>query len=163
MDATVGLHEELGPARTTVAAIAKRAGVSRPTVYAQFPDDLSLFSACKARFSELHAFPRIDDLPLEHALARLYAYYAENRRMLAHIDRDARVMPALAEVTRPSDEYLDAVATSQANGLRGARDTRATVRVALDFATWKRLDGEGLSPAEAAALMARLTACAVRR
>ena len=39
IDATVALHEDVGPACTTVTAIAQRAGVSRPTVYNQFPHD----------------------------------------------------------------------------------------------------------------------------
>ena len=57
VEATLALHEELGPARTTVAAIAKRASVSRPTVYNQFPDDLSLFSACSGHFLAQHPAP----------------------------------------------------------------------------------------------------------
>lgn len=162
VDATVALHEEVGPARTTVAAIADRAGVSRPTVYAQFPDDLSLFSACGARFDELHPFPRIDGLPLEQALVRLYRHYAGNRRMLAHVGRDARTLPALAEVMRPVDEYLDAVASFHGDALGGSRACRATIRLALEFATWERLDADGLPPPEAAGLMSRLAACAAR-
>ena len=39
VDATVALHREVGPARTTVAEIARRAGVGRVTVYNHFPDD----------------------------------------------------------------------------------------------------------------------------
>ena len=52
VDATVALHEEVGPARTTVTAIAQRAGVSRPTVYNQFPDDRSLFAACSGHWRQ---------------------------------------------------------------------------------------------------------------
>lgn len=162
VDAAVALHEEVGPERTTVAAIADRAGVSRPTVYAQFPDDLSLFSACGARFEELHPFPRIDGLPLEQALVRLYRHYAENRRMLAHVHRDARMLPALADVMRPVGEYLDTVASFHGDALGGSREGRTTVRLALEFATWERLDGDGLEPTEAASLMSRLAACAAR-
>ena len=158
VDAPVALHEEVGPARTTVAAVADRAGVSRPTVYAQFPDDLSLFAACSARFRELHPYPRIDDLPLEPALALLYRHFAENRKMLAHVQRDARILPALAEVLRPVDEFLDAVATGHGAALGG--DSRPVVRLALDFCTWARLDDEGLSADDGAALMARVVACA---
>ena len=158
VDATVALHGEIGPARTTVSAIAERAGVSRPTVYAQFPDALSLFAACSAGVEELHPFPNVDDLPLEQALARLYRHYAENRRLLAHVNRDARVLPALAEVLRPLGEYLDGVATVHGEALGGA--SRPVVRLALDFATWERLDGEGISPDRGAKLMARVAMCA---
>ncbi|MBA2357350.1 MAG: TetR family transcriptional regulator, partial [Actinobacteria bacterium] len=33
---TAALHEEVGPARTTIAEIARRAGVQRLTVYKNF-------------------------------------------------------------------------------------------------------------------------------
>ena len=38
VEAAVALHTAVGPARTTVQAIAHQAGVTRPTVYAHFPD-----------------------------------------------------------------------------------------------------------------------------
>ena len=38
VEAAVDLHSTLGPARTTVAQIAERAGVQRHTYYAHFPD-----------------------------------------------------------------------------------------------------------------------------
>src|SRR5690242_9322754 len=44
--AAVDLHTSLGPSRTTVQAIAEKAGVTRPTVYAHFPDARALFEAC---------------------------------------------------------------------------------------------------------------------
>src|SRR4028118_1670275 len=46
--ATLELHEILGPALTTRSAIAQRAGVTRPTVYSHFPDELSLGKACSS-------------------------------------------------------------------------------------------------------------------
>src|SRR3954465_11441524 len=48
--ATAELHQEVGPARTTIAEIARRAGGQRPTVYNTFPDERSLFAACQAHF-----------------------------------------------------------------------------------------------------------------
>src|SRR5437588_11206209 len=48
VEATAGLHSEVGPARTTVAEIARRAGVQRLTVYNNFPDEKELFEACGA-------------------------------------------------------------------------------------------------------------------
>lgn len=62
---------------------------------------------------------------------------------------------------RPAHEYLDAVASKNAEIL-GGRESRATIRLALDFATWERLDAEGLTASEAAALMARHASCAAR-
>ena len=45
--AAAELHEQVGPAETTVAEIARRAGVSRLTVYKHFPDDAALYPACR--------------------------------------------------------------------------------------------------------------------
>ena len=49
VDATVALHREVGPARTTIAEIARRAGVGRVTVYNHFPDETALLGACSAQ------------------------------------------------------------------------------------------------------------------
>src|SRR5436853_135621 len=48
VEATAALHTEVGPAQTTVAEIARRAGVQRLTVYNNFPDEKELFEACGA-------------------------------------------------------------------------------------------------------------------
>ncbi len=57
VEATVALHTSDGPARTTISAIADRAGVERHTVYAHFPDERALFDACSAHWASLHPFP----------------------------------------------------------------------------------------------------------
>jgi len=54
VSAIMELHEEIGPARTTVSAVAERAGVERLTVYRHFPDDRSMFQACSSRWIELN-------------------------------------------------------------------------------------------------------------
>src|ERR671939_192699 len=64
--AAASLHEEVGPARTTVAEIARRAGVQRPTVYNNFPDERELFAACQAHFLSASPLP---DLSRHLALA----------------------------------------------------------------------------------------------
>ena len=48
--ATVDLHKEVGPARTTVAEIARRAWVQRLTVYNHFPEDSQLLAACQGHW-----------------------------------------------------------------------------------------------------------------
>ena len=50
VDAAVELHTSVGPARTTISAIAERAGVERHTVYAHFPDEPTLFRACSTHW-----------------------------------------------------------------------------------------------------------------
>ena len=50
VEAVFALHGEIGPARTTIKAIAERAGVERLTVYRHFADDGAIFAACDAHF-----------------------------------------------------------------------------------------------------------------
>src|SRR5262249_54522395 len=57
VDALVELHEELGPSRTTVSAVAERAGVQRLTVYRHFPDEPSMIRACSAHWAQLNPLP----------------------------------------------------------------------------------------------------------
>ncbi len=59
-EATVALHEEVGPAGTAISEIARRAGVQRLTVYKHFPDDSSLLAACNSHWSALHPPPDPD-------------------------------------------------------------------------------------------------------
>src|SRR3954466_6401562 len=49
-ESAVALHEELGPARTSISAIAERAGVRRSPVYRHFPDEDALFTACSTHW-----------------------------------------------------------------------------------------------------------------
>ena len=49
-DAAIELHGTVGPARTTLSAVAERAGVERRTLYRHFPTEADLFAACSARF-----------------------------------------------------------------------------------------------------------------
>ena len=55
--AAVSLHEEVGFAKTTVADIARRAGVQRLTVYNHFPDLDALLPACTAHWNAEHPLP----------------------------------------------------------------------------------------------------------
>src|SRR3954453_5806331 len=119
VDATVALHREVGPARTTIAEVARRAGVGRVTVYNHFPDDVSLLAACSAHFVARHAPPdpgawapiADPELRLRTALEQVYGYYRENAAMLGNVTRDAALVPALAEVlaTSGAREHAEAM------------------------------------------------------
>lgn len=170
VEAVVALHEEVGPARTTVVEIADRAQVSRPTVYSHFPDEQSLFAACSKHWSlanprpDTAAWKQIADphQRLRVALEELYAYYAPRERMLSNVLRDSALIPSLARaVERTLGPYSQAAADILATGWKDRkRDQRkllAALRLALDFHTWQTLTRRGgLTDKAAVELMAAL-------
>ena len=153
-EATVALHEEVGPARTTVAAVARRAGVTRLTVYNNFPEERELFAACQGHWMELHPPPALDPSEGAEAVLRLlYAWYRETARMAENVRRDRASVPALDALMSDTG---DARIAQLAQALGGG----PLIALALDFWSWRRLAAEGLDDDEAAALMARAVASA---
>jgi AcrR family transcriptional regulator len=176
VEATVALHEEVGPARTTVAEIARRAGVQRLTVYNHFPDDGELFAACSGQWLEAHPPPPLEDVfaiedparRIAVALERFYSRWEETEPMTYNVLRDRSLLPALDERVRLTiDAGLDGLATELGGGFavrgRRAERLRALIRVALDFWTWRLLRAQGLENEAAARLMADVVACEARR
>ena len=150
--ATAELHAEVGPARTTIAEIAKRAGVQRPTVYNNFPSEKELLAACQAHFLATSPPPPLDPANgLERVLTELYGWWRANEQMSGNVARDRGALPALDELMR---ETADAQFDALAEALGSDRASRAYVRVALTFQTWQTLARRGLSDRAAARLMA---------
>jgi len=171
VEATVALHEEVGPASTTVSAVAARAGVQRLTVYRHLPDEEALIQACSAHWSQDHPLPDSSEWAgLEDALQRLsralgavYAYYRDGESMLEKVLRDEEKVPALRGVMVPFHAWFRELAGQLSAGWgRGSAvqpRIRAAVGHALRFETWQSLTGEGLSDREAAEMMARFVEC----
>ena len=169
VDATVDLHRELGPLRTTISAIAERAGVQRLTVYRHFPDDRALFGACSSQWRAAHPMPDplawagLEDPSerLEAALAEIYAWFASTEEMTANVLRDIPESQLMQELTAPLRQYWAEVQRVleygwEARGERGER-LRAVIGHAIEFGTWRSLvRGHGLTDAAAAELMVRL-------
>jgi AcrR family transcriptional regulator len=168
-ESTVSLHEELGPARTSISAVAERAGVRRSTVYRHFPDDEALYAACSSHWRAANPPPdpgtwtTIEDpgARTETALRELYAFYARTEAMYTSLLRDESVDPIVHRLLGDFYGYLRAIQDVLMTGrtLRGraARRTRAAIGHALAFPTWRSLTREqGLADADAVALMCAL-------
>lgn len=144
VEAAVDLHTTVGPARTSLSAIAERAGVQRNTLYAHFPDETVLFRACAGHWSETHPFPSPEpwfaepDPPqrLRRALADVYDWYASVEDDLALFRRDGHVFP---EWFREADRELASLADALAAGFPRRRAVRAAIGHALEFETWRSL------------------------
>jgi AcrR family transcriptional regulator len=168
-ESTVALHRELGPARTSISAIAERAGVRRSTVYRHFPDEEALFAACSSHWRaahprpDPHAWAAIED-PAERtetALRELYAFYGGTQGMYGSLLRDEPLVPIVQRLMRDFHDYLRTIqdVLMAGRGLRGgaARSTRAATGHALAYPTWRSLTHEqGLADDEPVALMCLL-------
>lgn len=166
VEAAVELHTTLGPSRTTVKAIAERAGVTRPTVYAHFPDDRSLFEACSGHVREavpppdLAAWRSISDPGdrLETALRDLHGYYERLEPLLENVQRDAALMPLIAEMNAPRVRHLEEIRDLLLEGWPTLGEARERLRRAighvLEFRSWQSLvRRQGCGADEAVQLM----------
>jgi AcrR family transcriptional regulator len=172
VEAVYALHGEIGPARTTIKAIAERAGVERLTVYRHFADEGEIFAACGAHFEAVipppdpAAWAGVADpqARLRAALIAFYDYYRRAEPNLAKARRDAAELPALAAVLAPFDRLVDAVREDLRNrwaGEGGGARLAAAIGHALRLDTWRSLAyGEGLDDAGAAELMVDLARAA---
>lgn len=165
IDAAIALHGSIGPARTTISAIAERAGVRRATVYRHFPDERALFLGCSGTFAERNPLPdpaswaSIPDPAdrLAAALDAIYGWYERVEPMLTALLRDIDAMPIVAELQARRLAYLADVEDGLVSGwgARGAaaRRLRATIGLALDFLSWRTLHARGLARSDAIAVM----------
>jgi AcrR family transcriptional regulator len=172
-EAAVELHGTVGPARTTLSAVAARAGVQRHTVYRHFPSEEALFGACSAHYFTAHPWPDLEawraisdpQRRLACALDELYAYYERTEPMFSNVLRDAE----LVEAVRPNLLPLQAYLADAAEILAAGRPTRgrrrrllaAAVRHAIDFHTWRSLAaGKRVTRTEAVELVTALVEAA---
>lgn len=174
VDAAIELHTTVGPARTTISAVAGRAGVQRLTVYRHFPREEDLLRACVVHGWERYPPPdpgswrRVRDprRRLRVALAELYEYYGRVGDAFLVIVRDFPRVPALAALNVPYfakwDEMRDALAPGW--GRRGEQQRRlllAAIAHALELETWESLvRRRGLPDEDAIELLAGLVEAA---
>lgn len=165
VEATVKLHEALGPAQTSIMAIAAAAGVQRLTVYRHFPDDASLFEACTTRYLEMHPPPQpsawADIAPPGErsytALLAFFRYYRQTEKMWRVAYRDVDQVAALQVPMGRFEAYLDQVSDDlvQAWPITQAarKPLKLTLRHALRFTTWQSLNSARLKDKQIAKLV----------
>ena len=160
VEAAVELHGSVGPAATTIAAIAETAGVTRLTVYRHFPDEDALFGACSAHWISRQQLPdpgawsQIGDpaARLRAGLADLYRFFRAGADMLTCIYRDLAALPeAQQQGLRDRDTYFHEVLAAPFGATGGEhRQRRAVIGHAISFWTWRSLClDQGLSDTEA--------------
>jgi AcrR family transcriptional regulator len=159
--ATFELHSTLGPAHTSISAIAERAGVQRHTVYHHFPDLISLFKACTEHGLKVTRPPdpgtwrAIPDPSqrVRQALGELYPYYRRNARLLGNVIRDMPVVPGGIEGSRQfldlNEDWFAALADGWPIDHERRPPLEAGIRHAMAYGTWLSLTSQGLSDEEA--------------
>jgi AcrR family transcriptional regulator len=184
--AAVELHGTVGPSKTTMSALAEEAGVSRPTLYSHFPDELSLFKACSSLDLSENPLPDPDpwakiadpEERLMIALTEVYAYYLRREQIMYNVLRDAQgdaeVNANLREVLKPLiahwERMKEILATAwEVNEERPQQQQlllllRGAIGVALDFQTWRTMVREqDLTDEQAIELMVRMVRCVMQK
>jgi len=172
-ESAVALHGSVGPAHTTMSAVAEHAGVRRSTLYRHFADEAALFDACSAHWAASNPPPDITrwaavadpEERLRVALGELYAYYGRTSQMMENLLRDEQTSELVRERFAVFHLFLDAASETllRGRGVRGGARHRVAAAIghALAFSTWRSLVAEqGLAPDAAVELMSRLAASA---
>lgn len=174
-EAAIELHETRGPARTTMSAVAERAGVERRTLYRHFPSEADLFAACSQHYFGANPWPDLDTwraIPdprqrLARALDELFAYYERTAPMYSNVLRDAELVHLARDAVAPLRTYLEEAAEILTAGrpVRGRRRRllAGALRHALAFSTWQSLTAAGVGRADAATLVTALVEASVAR
>jgi AcrR family transcriptional regulator len=165
-ESAVDLHGSIGPARTSMSAVADRANVRRSTLYRHFPDEATLFEACSEHWNAANPPPDLGgwaaiedpDERLERALEELYGFYRRTEQMIANLIRDEATNENVRRHFGAFHGYIDAARDLLMKRRRERGQTRVRIRAAighaLAFETWRSLVREqGLGNAQAAKLM----------
>jgi AcrR family transcriptional regulator len=168
VEAAYHLHMTVGPAHTTTSAIARLAGVERPTVQRHFPDLATLFMACSLHGMQLNPPPDPEDWEriadprerLRAALGQQYPYYRVHRTLFRDIDQffETPGLDALrAALGEQRQRQRDVLAQNWLVPMNREAVIAAAIGHALDFWTWKSLtENQGLGDDDAATLMAQM-------
>ena len=175
-EAAVELHGTVGPARTTLSAVAKRARVQRHTVYRHFPTEADLYGACSSHYMTANPWPDHDlwrairdpQQRLAHGLEELYTYYERVAPMFSNVFRDAQLVDALRPALIPLQTYQAEATEILTAGWptrgRRRRVLAAALQHAVDFQTWHSLAADkNITRTEALELVTALVEAAAAR
>ena len=155
--AAFSLHATVGPSRTTIAAIADRAGVQRHTVYAHFPTIDALYEACTVHGMTSTGMPTSadwSDIPdpverLRAGLTGLVGWYRANASMLQTILSDVDPDAPPPSAPDPFELRMAELRAALVAGWRVERGRKAPFDAVIDhalaFATWRSLADGGLT------------------
>ena len=129
-EAAIELHGTVGPSRTTMSAVAERAGVERRTLYRHFPNEADLFAACSTHYFAANPWPDLEgwrairdpQQRLERALDELYAYYERTEPMFSNVLRDAEHVDFARDAVAPLHAYLEEAAEILTSAARSAAE-----------------------------------------
>lgn len=159
VEAMVQLHQEVGPAKTTVSAIAERAGVERLTVYRHFRSETEMLDACSGLYFQRNPPPHpglwTDETdPLartSRGLQDIYAFFSRTAPMFDKVYRDVSDSEVVKKVMDTFDGHLRNLADDLASvwppDPRRARRT-AILRHAVKFQTWHSLEADDVANPE---------------
>lgn len=165
--ATFELHASVGPACTTMAMVADRAGLPRQTVYRNFRNQLELFRSCIAFGLEKAPAPdpkRWLTLPagterIRFGLTELYQWFEAHEPVMTNSFRDYGAVPVLAKAMEPLAKLGREMHKVLVKGA-GGEPAPALISLAIDFPTWRKLRREERMPSrEIVEFWADLTAC----
>ena len=176
-EAAVELHGTVGPARTTLSAVAERAGVQRHTVYRHFPTEADLFGACSAHYFTAHPWP---DLEPWRAISDPHQRLARGAGASSTPTTSAPNRCSATSCATPNSStpfarpwyrcraYLAEAAEILAAGWptrgRRRRVLAAALRHAVDFQTWRSLAADNrITRTEAVELVTALVEAAAAR
>lgn len=165
IDAALTLYGTVGPAATTISAVAATASVQRLTVYRHFPRETDLMAGALAFWFDANPMPDparwrdgVDpaDWPIA-ILSMLYDYYSQTHTVWAGLEADCAKLADLQKLLQPAREALAILHADIMRSLpAGRRESTlcvAVVRHSLAFSTWQSLSAGGLDTVEIAALM----------
>jgi len=163
VEAAIELHGSKGPARTSLSEVARVAGVQRHTLYRHFSDERDLMLACSGVYTERNPMPdpsRWKELPSEErlrtGLREIYAFFERNEPMLSRLVVDAETHALTREMMQlRRGAELAEIRRTLAGAVPRRAAAQAALDLALDFRTWQRLRGSGLSSRAAADAMVR--------